>query len=128
MIYSLLKFIISTSLRIFFRKISLYNDERSPKNGPVIFVCNHPNLVIDAWLVGMTCRRRLFFLAKSTIFKGKFATWLLTRLGIIPVYRKQDNPEETIKNEDTFIRAYKILENEGAFLIFQRNICCRRRQ
>ena len=122
MIYSLLKLIISTSLRIFFRRISIYNNDRSPKDGPVIFVCNHPNLVIDAWLVGMTCKRRLFFLAKSTIFKGKFATWLLTKLGIIPVYRKQDNPNETINNEDTFNRAYKILENEGAFLIFPEGI------
>ena len=122
MFYSILKFIISASLRVFFRKISTYDNDRSPDKGPVIFVCNHPNLVIDAWLVGMTCKRRLFFLAKSTIFKGEFATWLLTNLGIIPVYRKQDNPEETIKNENTFIKAYKILENEGAFLIFPEGI------
>jgi len=122
MVYSLIKFIISTSLRIFFRKISVYNNDRSPKDGSVIFVCNHPNLVIDAWLVGMTCRRRLFFLAKSTIFKGQIATWLLTKLGIIPVYRQQDNPKETSKNEDTFIKAYKILEDGGAFLIFPEGI------
>ena len=122
MIYNFLKFILSTSLRIFFRRISTHNQDRSPKNGPVIFVCNHPNLVIDAWLVGMTCKRRLFFLAKSTIFKGEFITWLLIKLGIIPVYRQQDNPNEISKNEDTFARAYKILEDEGAFLIFPEGI------
>lgn len=122
MIYNFLKFVLSTSLRIFFRRISTHNQDRSPKNGPVIFVCNHPNLVIDAWLVGMTCKRRLFFLAKSTIFKGEFVTWLLIKLGIIPVYRQQDNPNEISKNEDTFARAYKILEDEGAFLIFPEGI------
>ena len=70
----------------------------------------------------MTCKRRLFFLAKSTIFKGEFVTWLLIKLGIIPVYRQQDNPNEISKNEDTFARAYKILEDEGAFLIFPEGI------
>ena len=122
MVYSFLKLIISTSLRVFFRKISVYDNDRSPDKGPVIFVCNHPNLVIDAWLVGMTCKRRLFFLAKSTIFKGKFATWLLTKLGIIPVYRQQDNPDEISKNEDTFVKAYNILKDDGAFLIFPEGI------
>ena len=122
MIYGTLKLIASTGLKIFFRKISTQNIESIPSKGPVIFVCNHPNLIIDAWLVGMTCNRRLYFLAKSTIFKGKTISWILSKLGLIPVYRKQDGDGDTKKNKDTFIKAYKILEDNGSFLIFPEGI------
>ena len=60
---------------------------------------------------GHDVQKTSLLLAKSTMDST------LTKLGII-VYRKQDNPNEISKNEDTFARAYKILENEGAFLIF----------
>ena len=122
MLYGTLKLIATTGLKTFFRKISTQNNSTIPKKGPVIFVCNHPNLIIDAWLVGMTCNRRLYFLAKSTIFKGKFLSWALSKLGLIPVYRKQDGDGDTKKNKDTFIKAYGILENKGAFLIFPEGI------
>ena len=122
MLYGTLKLIATTGLKTFFRKISTQNNSIIPKKGPVIFVCNHPNLIIDAWLVGMTCNRRLYFLAKSTIFKGKTLSWILSKLGLIPVYRKQDGNGDTTKNKDTFIKAYGILEKKGSFLIFPEGI------
>ena len=122
MVYKIIKLIASIGLKTFFRKISFQNTENIPKKGPVIFVCNHPNLIIDAWLVGMTCNRRLYFLAKSTIFRGRTVSWILSKLGLIPVYRKQDGDGDTEKNADTFIKAYSILEKNGAFLIFPEGI------
>ena len=122
MIYNIIKIIAITGLKTFFRKISTHNNSIIPKKGPIIFVCNHPNLIIDAWLVGMTCNRRLYFLAKSTIFRGKVLSWILSKLGLIPVYRKQDGNGDTTKNKDTFIKAYGILEKKGSFLIFPEGI------
>ena len=122
MLYSTIKLIATTGLKTFFRKISTQNNSTIPKKGPVIFVCNHPNLIIDAWLVGMTCNRRLYFLAKSTIFRGKTLSWILSKLGLIPVYRKQDGNGDTTKNKDTFTKAYGILEKKGSFLIFPEGI------
>lgn len=122
MLYNIIKIIAITGLKTFFRKISTHNNSIIPKKGPIIFVCNHPNLIIDAWLVGMTCNRRLYFLAKSTIFRGKVLSWILSKLGLIPVYRKQDGNGDTTKNKDTFIKAYGILEKKGSFLIFPEGI------
>ena len=85
MIYGLLKFIISTSLKVFLGEYQYTIMIEAPENGPVIFVCNHPNLVNRRMACGHDVQKASVFLAKSTIFKGKFATWLLTRLGIIPV-------------------------------------------
>ena len=122
MLYNIIKIIAITGLKTFFRKISTHNNSIIPKKGPIIFVCNHPNLIIDAWLVGMTCNRKLYFLAKSTIFRGTVLSWILSKLGLIPVYRKQDGNGDTTKNKDTFIKAYGILEKKGSFLIFPEGI------
>ena len=122
MLYGLLKLIATTSVRTFFRRISPQNVDRIPAKGPVVFVCNHPNTMIDPLLVGISCKRKLFFFAKSTLFKGKLASWLLPKLQLIPVYRKQDDPSQTGKNTDTFSMGYKILEQNRAFLIFPEGI------
>ena len=118
MLYIILKIIATASVRTFFRRISSQNVDRIPTKGPVIFVCNHPNTMIDPLLVGISCKRKLFFFAKSTLFKGNLAGWLLPKLQLIPVYRKQDNPTETNKNTDTFSKGYEILEQNRSFLIF----------
>jgi len=122
MLYSILKLIATASVRTFFRRISSQNVDHIPTKGPVIFVCNHPNTMIDPLLVGISCKRKLFFFAKSTLFKGKISSWLLPKLQLIPVYRKQDDPSQTNKNTDTFSMGYKILEQNRAFLIFPEGI------
>ena len=122
MLYSILKLIATASVRTFFRRISSQNVDHIPTKGPVIFVCNHPNTMIDPLLVGISCKRKLFFFAKSTLFKGKISSWLLPKLQLIPVYRKQDDPNQTNKNTDTFSMGYKILEKNRAFLIFPEGI------
>ena len=122
MLYSILKLIATASVRTFFRRISSQNVDHIPTKGPVIFVCNHPNTMIDPLLVGISCKRKLFFFAKSTLFKGNLAGWLLPKLQLIPVYRAQDNPTETNKNTDTFSKGYEILEQNRAFLIFPEGI------
>ena len=122
MLYIILKIIATASVRTFFRRISSQNVDRIPTKGPVIFVCNHPNTMIDPLLVGISCKRKLFFFAKSTLFKGNLAGWLLPKLQLIPVYRAQDNPTETNKNTDTFSKGYEILEQNRAFLIFPEGI------
>ena len=122
MLYNLLKIIAIASIHTFFRRISAQNTERIPTKGPVIFVCNHPNTMIDPLLVGMSCKRKLFFFAKSTLFKGRFKGWIMPKLQLIPVYRKQDDPSQTSKNTDTFSKGYEILEQHKAFLIFPEGI------
>ena len=44
---TLLQAILRFTLRIFFRRIEIVGAERVPAQGPVIFVLNHPNGLID---------------------------------------------------------------------------------
>ena len=43
--------IISVAIRLFFRRIEVVNVERVPKEGPLLFVLNHPNGLVDPALV-----------------------------------------------------------------------------
>ena len=90
MLYHLLKPIALTGINLFYNSISVENQDRIPKKGPVIFAANHPNTMIDPLIVAASCGRRVSFLARSTLFFNSFISWLLTTLGIIPVYRKND--------------------------------------
>jgi len=118
MLYALVKLISIAGIRTFFNRISSQNLDQIPKEGAVIFVCNHPNTMMDPLIVGSTCGRNLYFFAKSTIFNNFFTRWILNQLRVVPVYRKQDNPTQTNKNIDTFYKGYEILESGESFLIF----------
>lgn len=122
MLYGLIKLISLAGVRTFFRRISPQHVNNIPAKDPVIFVCNHPNTMMDPLVVGTTCNRKLFFFAKSTLFNNPFSKWLLPKLQLVPVYRKQDDSTQINKNEDTFEKGFQILKDKGAFLIFPEGV------
>ena len=110
MLYTLTKIISIISVRSFFNRITVWHDDRIPKVGPVIFVSNHPNTMMDPLVVGTSCKRELHFFAKSTLFNHWIKRFFLSRLKLIPVYRKQDDPKSLGENVSTFEKGYSILE------------------
>ncbi|NOZ74804.1 MAG: hypothetical protein GXO90_05420 [FCB group bacterium] len=122
MLYRFIKFLAIVAVRTFFNRITIRHRSRLPNSGPVIFVANHPNTMIDPMVIGYAVNRDLTYLAKSTIFKRPLNHWILSKLRLVPVFRKMDNPNETAKNERTFEKCYHILEKGDAFLIFPEGV------
>jgi 1-acyl-sn-glycerol-3-phosphate acyltransferase len=61
--------------------------ERIPPAGPVLIVCNHLSLW-DPPLVGSAAKpRRVYFMAKSELFRFAPFGWLIERVGAFPVAR-----------------------------------------
>jgi len=89
------------AVRIFYRTIGTEGAERIPDRGPVIVVANHPNGLLDPVVTQLALRRRLAFLAKSTLFGNPFGRWLMRAFDAVPVYRARDK-EDTSQNERTF--------------------------
>ncbi|NOZ03430.1 MAG: hypothetical protein GXO92_02350 [FCB group bacterium] len=118
MLYRLVKLVAVIGIKIFYNRIIVKNVHYVPKKGPVIFAANHPSTMMDGFILGYACPRDLHFLAKSTIFRTRFHRWILSRLRLIPVYRKQDQPEAMGRNRETFACCYELLEEGKAFLIF----------
>ena len=110
------------AIKLFFNQISIQNKQIVPNTSPIIFVANHPNFFMDPLIIGSYCPRQLYFFAKSTLFNSPLKKRILTRLNLVPVYRKTDDKENMGGNVNSFNKGYRILENNGAFLIFPEGI------
>lgn len=110
------------TVRIFFRSITIRNKELIPEKGPLMVLANHPSTFMDPIVVATMLNRKVFFLAKGELFKSSFAQWLLPKFNMIPVYRKQDDPSQMSKNQDTFKKCFEHLEKGGAILMFPEGI------
>ena len=122
MFYSLIHKISVLAIKLFFNQISIQNKQIVPNTSPIIFVANHPNFFMDPLIIGSYCPRQLYFFAKSTLFNSPLKKRILTRLNLVPVYRKIDDKENMGGNVNSFNKGYRILENNGAFLIFPEGI------
>ncbi len=110
------------TVRIFFRSIHIRNKDVIPEKGPLLVLANHPSTFMDPIVVAAILNRKVFFLAKGQLFKTGFSKWILPKFNIIPVYRKQDDPSQMVKNEETFVKCYEHLERNGAILMFPEGI------
>ena len=122
MFYSLIHKISVLAIKLFFNQISIQNKKIVSNTSPIIFVANHPNFFMDPLIIGSYCPRQLYFFAKSTLFNSPLKKRILTRLNLVPVYRKIDDKENMGGNVNSFNKGYRILENNGAFLIFPEGI------
>ena len=58
-----------------------------PREGGVLVCANHQSS-LDPVLVGMTCSRRMNFLARKTLFQNRAFAWLIRAQDAIPVDRE----------------------------------------
>ncbi len=122
MLYYIIKLMAITAIKTFFNKISAEHDDTIPRGEPVIFTSNHPNTMMDPIIIEYTCKRKLYFFAKSTLFDNPIAGWFLKQMQLVPVFRRQDDATLMHRNEETFTKGYEILKQRKAFLIFPEGI------
>lgn len=112
----------------FDRKKHTTGIERVPMDKPVIFCSNHPNAFMDAIMAGSALPRRTWFLARSDVFRKKWLANFLTFIGIIPIYRLLEGAENLQKNDETFEKCSKMLEQKKAIIIFSEGLCIQERR
>ena len=101
---ALLVAILRFGLRIFFRRVETAGIERVPLHGPVMFVLNHPNSLVDPVFVLCLAPRKVSFLAKAPLFRIPLVGSLVRGVGSIPVERRQDPGADLSKNREMFDR------------------------
>lgn len=116
MFYRFVKGVIGFALRLFYRLQIVRATE--DLEGPVMFVGNHPNSIMDPAMVFGTTPRQVTFLAREPLFRVPVFGWILRGLGALPVYRKQDHPSLMAKNEGTLDAAAAALKEGRAITIF----------
>lgn len=118
MLYRILKVIVGLGIRIYYREIRVVNQENLDHGGPLILIANHPNTLMDAWIMGFINRRRVHYMAKATFFNSPFKRRLLGAIGMIPINRKTDGATAGVSNRDSFEACYELLERGEILVIF----------
>lgn len=111
--------------RVFFRTVEVVGEANVPDTGPVIFVGNHPNSLIDPVMVLTSTPRRVAFAAKDTLFEAPLLRFLLRAVGAVPIKRRQDHGGEEgapLDNSAAFAALFDVLKGGGAFGIFPEGI------
>jgi 1-acyl-sn-glycerol-3-phosphate acyltransferase len=111
--------VCSAAVRAFYRFTA---EGDPPREGPVLFVANHPNSIVDAIVVAASVGRPIRFLAKATLFDEPGLGALVRAGGAIPVYRRQDDPELTDRNARVFEAVHEALASGDAVGIFPEGV------
>jgi 1-acyl-sn-glycerol-3-phosphate acyltransferase len=117
MLYRLLKIIMTTGLRFFYRHIHFAGAENIPRRGPAIIIANHPSSLMDAALLGILLRRPVYFFARGDVFINGPVTRILSWLHMMPVHNHQAGRHTLGANQDSFSTGQKIL-NKGGIIVF----------
>lgn len=118
-VYRLSRVLLRAGVHAYY-EVHVVRAERVPDDVPAIFASNHPNSLLDPFVIGGCLGRQLNFVAKSTLFTGPRGAFLKAA-GTIPVTRKQDTGD-TSGNVATFQSCFEVLEGKGALGIFPEGI------
>jgi 1-acyl-sn-glycerol-3-phosphate acyltransferase len=118
MIYALLRLIVKIALRVFYTNVEVKTKAPIPAKGPLIVVANHPNTFMDPIVIASILPQQVYFLTNGSVFKNPVIGWLLSKMNMIPIYRKQDVDGQTPDNRASFARCFDFLANKGTLLIF----------
>ncbi|RME01378.1 MAG: hypothetical protein D6814_01640, partial [Calditrichaeota bacterium] len=117
-LYRMTRAVIKIALNIFFQKLDIRHGDVIPDQGPVVFVANHPNSIMDALVLGAMTRRKVNYIAHAGLFKNPIFRRFLRACGVIPVYRRQDDPDKMDQNVKMFQECTLALSRGEAIGIF----------
>jgi 1-acyl-sn-glycerol-3-phosphate acyltransferase len=122
MIQRLITSLIHTITNTFFRRIDVVGEENIPTDGPVIFAGNHPNALMDGWLLTARCGRwPVHFMANANLWKYRLLGRMLDASGAVPVYRREEH-EGDVDNSKAFDKLYEVIEAGNCMGIFPEGV------
>ncbi len=86
--------------------------------GPVLLVANHHNMLLDPLLVLRAAGRRVRVLAKAPLFEIPIFGHILRAVDTLPLYRVQDDRDQTHRNRLAFEETVAELSDGGTLLTF----------
>jgi len=122
MLYYILKYLVKATLWVFFRKLTTVYQSTFNDKGPMIILANHPSTFLDPLIIASITKRKVYFLAKGSMFSNFLVRFIFRQFNMIPVYRAQDDATQMGKNTETFDKCYEHLEKGGVILLFPEGV------
>ncbi|MFT5723691.1 MAG: glycerol-3-phosphate O-acyltransferase/dihydroxyacetone phosphate acyltransferase [Bacteroidia bacterium] len=123
MLYGLLKFALSYATRKYFVQINVLNEDNIPKDKPVILLPNHRSAFMDPIVIATQIKQVTYFLVRGESFNNPTMVKVFNRIKMIPIYRKEYDPDKTGQNKDIFKYCHQLMEKKGCLMIFPEGIC-----
>ncbi len=117
-LYAFVRFVGRFWIWFFFKAVEVRHPERVPREGPVLLCVNHPNNLIDSLLVGALIPRQVHYMATASLFRNPLLARFLRAVGVIPVYRRQDDPDKMDRNVETFEASFQALAEARLIAIY----------
>ncbi len=118
LLYRITRSFVRAIATVYFRKLEISGRRNVEGDGPIIVAANHPQSITDALILGLATGRMLHYLAHSGLFKSPWKRALLSKSGVIPVYRAHEVADASDKNVAMFDACYRVLERGEAIGIF----------
>lgn len=90
MIYKICRFICSVIVHLFWT-VKIVGEDISNYEGSFILAANHVSY-LDPIILGIAVKRPINFIAKKEVFSIPLLSFILKKIGVIPVDRKNINP------------------------------------
>ena len=118
-LYSFLRPYVDHCVRRSYRRFEVHGIENIPKEGSLIFACNHSNALMDALVVLASSRHKKVFMARGDIFQKPAIAKILWFLRILPIFRIRDG-FSSVKNNNAEIidKAIDVVHDEVRFFLF----------
>jgi glycerol-3-phosphate O-acyltransferase / dihydroxyacetone phosphate acyltransferase len=120
--YAVVRVIARFWIWFFFERVEVRHPERVPPMGPVLLCINHPNNLIDSLLVGSVLPRKVHYLATAALFRNPLIARFLVTLGVIPVYRKADDPAKMDRNMEMFAACDEAFDRGWLIVIYPEGV------
>ncbi|MDH3748540.1 MAG: lysophospholipid acyltransferase family protein [Gammaproteobacteria bacterium] len=118
----LVVWILRVITNTFFRRIDVAGAENVPATGAVIFAGNHPNALMDGWLLTAKCGRwPLHFMANAKLWDYPILGKFMDASGAVPVYRREDHGDKT-DNQSAFEKLYEVIESGNCMGVFPEGV------
>ena len=132
MLYTVLRWVASISLRWFYRRVDVVGAEHVPTRAPLLVAANHPNQLVDVLLVGCAVPRPVTVTGKAVLLDNPILRPVLRRLPFVPLRRASDERQKAkaaggvaadpSRNADAFQAVTDALARGAAVLVFPEGI------
>jgi 1-acyl-sn-glycerol-3-phosphate acyltransferase len=102
----------------YYRSRKVHGLENIPKNGPLLFLGNHQNALLDSLQLVLHGVRQPYFLARSDVFANAFLKRFLTFIRMLPIYRIRDGVQSLQANAAIFQKCADLLGRGEALAMF----------